>query len=72
VSEVYEKIRETGMPWATAMPPISVRYICRKSKRRGVCCAVEKIYDGEPSLAVLSDSGEDLLYNTVVSVKCIM
>ncbi len=44
VSEVCEKIRETGMPWATAMPPISVRYICRKSKRRGVCCAVEVYY----------------------------
>ena len=27
VSEVCEKIRETGMPWATAMPPISGRYI---------------------------------------------
>jgi hypothetical protein len=54
VSEVYEKIGETGMPWATAMPPISVRYICRKSKRRGLCCAVEKIHDGEPSLAASS------------------
>jgi hypothetical protein len=30
----------------------------------------EKIYDGEPILAVISNIGED--YNTVVSNKCIM
>jgi hypothetical protein len=32
----------------------------------------EKIYDGEPILTVFSNIGEDVLYNTVVSMKGIM
>jgi hypothetical protein len=32
----------------------------------------EKIYDGEPILTVVSNNGEDVHYNTVVSIKCMM
>jgi hypothetical protein len=32
----------------------------------------EKIYDYEPILTVVSNIGEDVQYNTVVSIKCMM
>jgi hypothetical protein len=32
----------------------------------------EKIYDGKPILTIFSNIGEDVLYNSVVSIKCMM
>jgi hypothetical protein len=38
----------------------------------GNCPLFEKIYDSEPIFTVVSNIGEDVLYNTVVSIKCMM
>jgi hypothetical protein len=37
----------------------------------GIIELFEKIYDGEPILTVFSNIGEDV-YNTVVSIKCML
>ena len=40
---------------------------------QGIVALFEKIYDGESIIAVLLNIGEDVhLYNTVVSIKCMM
>jgi hypothetical protein len=38
----------------------------------GLLALLEKIYYREPIFTVFSDIGEDILYNTVVSIKCMM
>jgi hypothetical protein len=38
----------------------------------GIVALFKMIYDGEPILTVFSNIGEDVLYNTVVSIQFMM
>ncbi len=38
----------------------------------GIFALFENIYDGEPIGTIVSNIGEDVLYNTIVANKCLM